>query len=219
MLAAAVVVSYGLGTGFDRAAQAASLPDIIVRFNDKSERTVAQRIAALPDVARYALRLEVTNVGIDLDRRREYRGDAVAEVIDPGPRRGYAIVAGRDLRNTGSELLVERAFARAWGVRLGDKMDVRGIGPMHVVGFVEAPDNVGFPLAKPRFYVSRPALDARFGRERSPEVNLAQIWLRDPKYLNEVLVQARATSYGLRRASRSRRAPASASCSTRPPGS
>ena len=197
MLASAVVISYGLGTGFGRAARAASLPDIIVRFNDKSERTVAQRIAALPDVARYALRLEVTNAAIDLDRRREYRGDAVAEVIDPGPHRGYAIVAGRDLRNAGSELLIERAFARAWGVRLGDKMDVRGIGPMHVVGFVEAPDNVGYPLAKPRFYVSRPALAARFGRERNPEVNLAQIWLRDPKYLNEVLVQARDTSYGL----------------------
>ena len=198
MLAAAVVISYGLGTGFDRAARAASLPDIIVRFNDKAARTVAQRITALPDVARYALRLEVTNVGIDLDRRREFRGDAVAEVIDPGPRRGYAVVAGRNLRNTGSELLVERAFARAWGVRLGDKMDVRGLGPMHAVGFVEAPDNVGYPLAKPRFYISRPALAARFGPERNPEVNLAEIWLRDPKYLDEVLVQARATSYGLR---------------------
>jgi ABC-type lipoprotein release transport system permease subunit len=158
---------------------------------------VAARIAALPDVARYALRLEVTNVGIDLDRRDERRGDAVAEVVDPGPHRGYAIVAGRDLRDTGSELLVERAFAQAWGVRLGDKMDVRGVGPMHAVGFVEAPDNVGFPLAKPRFYLSRSALDARFGRELNPDVNLAQIWLRDPKYLNEVLVQARDTSYGL----------------------
>jgi putative ABC transport system permease protein len=198
MLAAALVISYGLGTGFDRAARAASLPDIIVRFDDKTERTVAARVAALPDVARYALRLEVTNVGIDLDRRREYRGDAVAEVIDPGPHRGYAIVAGRDLRNTGSEILVERAFADAWGVRLGDKMDVRGLGPTHVVGFVEAPDNVGFPLAKPRFYLSRPSLAARFGRERNPEVNLAQIWLRDPRYLNEVLVQARDTSFGLR---------------------
>ncbi len=29
-------------------------------------------------------------------------------------------------------------------------------------------------------------------------VNLAEIWLRDPRNLNEVLVQARATSYGLR---------------------
>ncbi len=118
-------------------------------------------------------------------------------MIDPGPHRGYAIVAGRDLRDVGSELLVERAFADSWGVRLGDKMDVRGLGPMHVVGFVEAPDNVGFPLAKPRFYVSRPAIDARFGREANPDVNLAEIWLRDPRYLNEVLVQARETSFGL----------------------
>ena len=197
MLSAAVVVSYGLGTGFDRGAHAASLPDIIVRFNDKSSRTVGARIAALPDVARYSVRLEVTNVGIDLDRRGERRGDAVAEVIDPGPHRGYAIVAGRDLRGVGTELLVERAFADAWGVRLGDKMDVRGLGPMHVAGFVEAPDNVGFPLAKPRFYVSRAAIDARFGREANPRVNLAEIWLRDPRFINEVLVQARETSFGL----------------------
>jgi ABC-type antimicrobial peptide transport system permease subunit len=198
MLSASTVVSYGLGTGFDRAARAASLPDIIVRFDDTSQRTVSARIAALPDVSRYALRLEVTNVGIDLDRRDEHRGDAVAEVIDPGPRRGYAIVAGRDLRDSGSELLLERAFATAWGVHLGDTMDVRGLGPMRVVGFVEAPDNVGFPLAKPRFYVSRPGLDARYGRELNPDVNLAEIWLHDPAYLNEVLVQARDTSYGLR---------------------
>ncbi|HUO75280.1 MAG TPA: FtsX-like permease family protein [Solirubrobacteraceae bacterium] len=197
MLSAAVVVSYGLGTGFNRAARAASLADIVVRFNDKSERTVAARIAALPDVARYALRFEATNVSIDLDRRGERRDDAVAEVIDPGPQRGYAIVAGRDLRNVGSELLVERAFADSWGVRLGDKMDVRGLGPMHVVGFVEAPDNVGFPLAKPRFYVSRAAIDARFGREANPDANLAEIWLRNPRYVNEVLVQARDTSFGL----------------------
>ena len=29
-------------------------------------------------------------------------------------------------------------------------------------------------------------------------MNLAEIWLRNPRYLNEVLVQARATSFGLR---------------------
>ena len=101
-------------------------------------------------------------------------------------------------RDTRAELLVERAFADSWGVRLGDKMDVRGLGPMHVAGFVEAPDNVGFPLAKPRFYVSRAAIDARFGRVANPDVNLAEIWLRDPRYINEVLVQAREISFGLR---------------------
>src|SRR6202142_2124712 len=64
MLSAAVVVSYGLGTGFDRSARAASLPDIIVRFNDKSAADVAKRIRTLPDLARFQLRLELTNVAI-----------------------------------------------------------------------------------------------------------------------------------------------------------
>jgi ABC-type antimicrobial peptide transport system permease subunit len=195
MLSAAVVVSYGLGTGFDRAANAASLPDIIVRFNDKAASDVATRVSALPDIARYQLRYERTDVGIGFhDRHRE---DAVAEVIDPGPRRGYAVVAGRDLGNRGREVLLERAFASSWGVHLGDSFYVEGLGRLRVVGFVEAPDNVGYPLAKPRFYISRPALDARFGFDRNPQVNLAEIWLRNPAYVNQVLVQARATSFGL----------------------
>ena len=63
---------------------------------------------------------------------------------------------------------------------------------------MQAPDNVGFPLARPRFYVSRAAIDARFGAEHNPQVNLAEVWLRDPRYLNQVLVQARASSFGLR---------------------
>jgi ABC-type antimicrobial peptide transport system permease subunit len=196
MLSAAVVVGYGLGTGFDRAARAAGLPDVIVRFDPQSERTVARRILALPDVARYSLRYEVTNVGIGFDGRR--RGDAVAEVLNaPGRLRGYAVVAGRDLADRGAEVLVERAFASAWDIRLGDTLYVSGLGPERVVGFAESPDDVGFPLAKPRFYLSRPALDARYGPERDPQVNLAEIWLRNPRYLNEVLVQARFTSFGL----------------------
>jgi len=195
MLSAAVVVSYGLGTGFDRAANAASLPDIIVRFNNKSASDVARRIRALPDLARFQLRLELTNVGIGFEGRS--RDDAVAEVIDPGPRRGYAVVAGHDLSDRGSQVLIEKAFADAWGIHLGDSFYVQGLGPQRVVGFVEAPDNVGYPLAKPRFYVSRPAIEARFGHEPNPQVNLAEIWLRNPAYLNEVLVQARATSFGL----------------------
>ena len=49
----------------------------------------------------------------------------------------------------------------------------------------------------PRVYVSEAALARRFGGSVNPQVDLAQIWLRDPRYLNEVLVQARAISYGL----------------------
>ncbi|MGO9976661.1 MAG: ABC transporter permease [Solirubrobacteraceae bacterium] len=197
MLSAAVVVGYSLGTGFDRAVRASGLPDIIVQFNPKSEADVAARITALPDVARYALRYEVTEVGVSFDG--QHRNDALAEVLDaPGSKRGYAVVAGRDLPDRGSDVLVERAFASAWGLQLGDTLYVGGLGPERVVGFAEAPDDVGFPLGAPRIYISRPALDARFGPESHPQANLAEIWLRDPRYLDEVLVQARATSFGLR---------------------
>ena len=197
MLSAAVVVSYGLGTGFNRAAKAADLPDIIVRFSPKSQSDVARRILALPDVARYALRLEILNVGIRFEGQS--RNDAVAEVLNaPGPGQGYAIVAGRNLADRGNQILIERAFASAWGIEVGDTVYLPGLGGERVVGLVEAPDDVGFPLAKPRFYLSRPAIDARFGADRNPQVNLAEIWLRNPRYLNEVLVQARATSFGLR---------------------
>jgi ABC-type antimicrobial peptide transport system permease subunit len=195
MLSAALVVGVGLGRGFDRAARAADLPDVIVRFDRQSASRVVARISALPDLASYSLREEVTNVGIGAGGRR--REDAVAEAVGSSGRRGYAVVAGRDLAAVGPQVLLERAFAEAWGVRLGSTFFVEGLGPQTVVGFVEAPDNVGFPLAKPRFYVSRSAIDARFGREPDPQVDLAEIWLRDPRYLGEVLVQARTSSFGL----------------------
>jgi putative ABC transport system permease protein len=197
MLTAAVVLSYGLGTGFDRAVKAAGLPDIIVRFDDRAASDVATRIRALPDIARFSLRFELTNVPIAFHGRR--RHDAVAEVLDhPGPHQGYAIVAGRNLGDRGAQVLVEQAFAQAWGIRVGDTLYNRYLGRLRVVGLAEGPDDVGYPLAKPRFYLSRPALDARFGVERDPRVDLAEIWLRNPSHADEVLVQARATSFGLR---------------------
>ena len=56
MLSAAVVVAYGLGRGFSRAAARPDLPDIIVRFDDEPQSLVAQRIRSLPDIAGYATR-------------------------------------------------------------------------------------------------------------------------------------------------------------------
>lgn len=195
MLSAAVVVGVGLGGGFDRAAKAADLPDIIVRFDPESTSLVDQRLRALPDIASYSTRFELTNTQIAAGGRR--RGDAVAEVMSGSGRPGYAIVAGRGLARTGSQVLVELGFAQAWHLHLGSTLYVGGLGPQRVVGFTEAPDNVGYPLAKPRYYLSRPALAAHFGPQPNPQVNLAEIWLRNPRYLNEVLVQARATSFGL----------------------
>jgi ABC-type lipoprotein release transport system permease subunit len=198
MLSAAVVVADGLGRGFTRAAHAADLPDVIVRFDDEPRSLIAKRILSLPDVAGYATRTEVTNVGIGAAGAGHRRGDAIAEVVGSGTRRGYAVVDGRDLGATGNEVLVEKAFAQAWGLRPGDTMYVSELGPEEIVGLVEAPDNVGFPLAKPRFYVARSALSRRFGLQRDPRVNYAEIWVRDPRYINELLVQARSTSFGLR---------------------
>ncbi len=194
MLIAALVVSDSLGFGFDRAAKAADLPDIIVRFNPQSSNRVAQRITALPDVAAYALRQEVTSV--TLQTANQFAGNGDVEVVGGGPH-GYAIVAGRDLSSRPAEVVVEKGLADAWGLRVGGTLDIAGLGPQRIVGLSESPDNVSYPLAVPRVYVSAAAIDARFGAEPNPQVNLAEIWLRDPRNLNEVLVQARATSYGL----------------------
>jgi ABC-type lipoprotein release transport system permease subunit len=191
MLIAALVVSDSLGFGFDRAARAADLPDIIVRFSPQPAGRVAQRITALPDVAAFTTRREVTGVG--LATAEDFAGNGAVEIVGPG-RRGYAIVAGHDLSGHPDEVVVERGLAAAWHLKLGDRLGIDGLGGQRIVGFSESPDNVSYPLAVPRVYVPGDAV--RAGIE--PRVNLADIWLRSPANLDQVLVQARATSYGLR---------------------
>lgn len=195
MLSTAVVLADDLGEGFTRAARAADLPDVIVRFDPQPLRRVAARVRALPDVAGFSTRTEFTNVDIAANGHDSER--ASAEVVGPG-RRGYAIVAGRDVSSAYGEVVVERGVAQAWHLGLGGTLDIRGVGPQRIVGFAEAPDDVGYPLGVPRFYLSQAAIDARFGRDPDPRVDVAEIWLRDPHRLDEVLVQARTSSYGLR---------------------
>jgi len=187
MLVAALVVSDSLGFGFDRAARAADLPDIIVRFNPQAGDKVEQRIAALPDIAAYTVRSEVTGVG--LNTADEFAGNGAVEVIGQG-RRGYAIVGGHDVTGPG-QVVVEKGLANAWHLRIGGALDIDGLGTERIVGFSQSPDNVSYPLAVPRVYVSQRGIGPL-------GANLAEIWLRDPRNLDEVLVQARATSYGLR---------------------
>jgi len=197
MLSAAVVVSYSLGGGFARAARRADLPDIIARFDDEPASLIAARIRSLPDIARYSLSYEET--GVELSFGSHASGAGVAELLErPGRGQGYALLAGRELPARGADVLVERGLADAWGIHLGDQIDVGGLGPERVVGLVEAPDDVAYPLAAPRVYLSRRALGARLGPERDGRVNLAGIWLRNPRYVNEVLSAARSISYGLR---------------------
>lgn len=194
MLSSALVLAVGLGGGFARSARAADLPDLIVRFDPQPLSRVAARIRALPDIAAFSTRAEFTGVGITAGSHND--GDASGEVVGSG-RRGYALVAGRDLSPRFGEVVIERGLAQAWNLRLGAMLHVNGLGSLRVVGFAEAPDDVGYPLGVPRFYVSQAALASRFGRAPDPRVDVAEIWLRDPRYLDRVLVQARTTSYGL----------------------
>ena len=196
MLSAAVVVADGLGRGFDRAARAADLPDVIVRFDDEPRSLVTSASSHCPTSP--ATPPDGGDERRDRRRRRGHRrGDAVARGgrVRHAPRlrgRGRPRPAPDRQRGAGRE-----GVRAGLGLRPGDTMYVGDLGPERVVGLVEAPDNVGFPLAKPRFYLARSALSPRFGSQRDPRVNYAEIWVRDPRYLNELLVQARSTSFGL----------------------
>lgn len=190
MLSAALVVSTGLGGGFGRAAAKAHLADVIVRFDPQRADRVTQRIAQLPDVSTFSLRQEVTDV--DLHAGSHHAENGSVEIVGAG-RRGYAITGGRDLSERAGEVVVDQGFADAWGLHLGQTLAIDELPPQRIVGFAEEPDNVAYPLATPEIYLD----EAPLGIGADPRVNEAQIWLRDPRYLDEVLVQARAISYGL----------------------
>jgi ABC-type antimicrobial peptide transport system permease subunit len=195
MLAAAIVVADSLGRGFGRAAQQANLANIIVRFDPQPASRVEKRIEALPDVRTFSLRQEVTDDYVSAGTHSA--GNASIEVVRINRKSppGYAIVAGRDVSSHPGEVVIERNLAAEWNIPLHGTIYVGGLGPERVVGFGEEPDNVAYPLAAPQVYVSAQTLTTAQANRR---INEAQIWLRDPRYLNEVLVQARATSYGLK---------------------
>jgi ABC-type antimicrobial peptide transport system permease subunit len=194
MLSAALTVGDGLGRGFDRGARAADLPDVIVRFDPIQDQRVAQRIQALPDIAAFSLRQELTDSFLSAGGHSS--SSASVELVRDG-RRGYAIIAGRDLSGRFGEVVVEKGLAQQWGIHLGSVAHVGDLA-LRVVGLAEAPDNVSYPLAVPRVYVSLRALSRHFGFQPGDTiVDEAEIWLRDPRYIDEVLVQARATSFGI----------------------
>jgi putative ABC transport system permease protein len=190
MAGAAVTVAYGLATGFDRAAREADLPDVIVRFRAESRSDIDGIVRALPNVADRAYRLEATDVGMASAGGSSEKGSL--EVVDPG-RRGYAIVAGRDVDGRANEVVVERGVANQWHLHVGDDVRVGRLGTLRVAGIAVAPDNVAFPLASaPRMYVSGTWIE-RESQQRLP-VSQALIWAADPARVDVLLQQARATS-------------------------
>ena len=119
-------------------------------------------------------------------------------MVGPG-RRGYAIVAGRDVSSRFGEVVIERGLAQAWGIPLGGTLHVRGLGPPCAWSASPRPPTTSATRSRSRASTCpRRRSTLSSGPDPNPQVNVAEIWLRDPRYLNEVLVQARTTSYGLR---------------------
>jgi ABC-type lipoprotein release transport system permease subunit len=190
MAGAAVTVAYGLATGFDRAARQADLPDVIVRFDSQPQQDIDRIVSALPDLAARAYRFEMT--GVSLGSPGGSSEKASLDVVG-GRRRGYAIVAGRDVDGRPNEAVVERGVANAWHVKVGDEIQVGRLGSLRVAGIAVAPDNVAFPLASaPRVYISRAWIE-RETQRRLP-VDQALIWAANPHRVDVMLQQARATS-------------------------
>ncbi len=196
MLGTAVSVGVALHGGFDRSARRADLPDVIARFAPRPVAEIRARLAALPNVRSLAFRQEV--LGVPLTGHGEATSKGKVEVVLPG-RRGYAVVAGRDVGAAAGEVLVEQGVARRLRVGVGDELTVGALGPQRVVGLAVAPDDVAFPLASTaRVYVSREGLERRFGERLPARVNVAELWAVDRARLDVTLAQARATTAGVR---------------------
>ena len=117
--APALTVGYGLATGFDRAADAAGLPDVIARFDASAAPTVDERVRALPNLAAALLPLRAPRTPSCSPSGHFTRPRRGRHVV-LGGRRGYEIVDGRDVsRRRPGEVVVERGLAREWDLHVG----------------------------------------------------------------------------------------------------
>jgi len=188
-------VGYALATGYERTADRTDQPDVVAHFAPQRLSVLREHLQRLPNVKRISYRLEVNRIAVAA--KRHFKPNGAVHVVAPG-RRGYAIVAGRDLGTRPGEALVERGVADAWGLAPGDRIDVRGLGSLRIAGIALSIDNVAFPLATvPRVYVSQAEIRRRFGADRDPRVNLALVWLADPQRLDITLAAARPAVFGL----------------------
>jgi len=196
MLGVALSLAFALSTGFDRAADRADLPTVLARFAPLDRREIDRRVRALPNLEAASYRSEFTDVPLRSGAQRLSKG--VVHVV-AGGRRGYAIVAGRDVRGA-RDVVIERGLARAWKIGPGSRLFVGDLnGASRVVGVAVSPDNVAYPLAKTaRVYLSGPALAAAYGNGARYRVNVALLWARDPGRADVLLSGARQSAYGVR---------------------
>src|SRR5205823_8931815 len=181
-----------LATAFDRSAAAAQMPDVTAQFAPEPLAPVAARVQTLADVRAAAYRIEAK--GIDLTTGSNF-ASAVVDGARGGGLRGYALSAGRDVRQV-DEVVVEAGLARSWHLHPGAR--VTGGGEvLRVVGAAVTPGTVAYPLSRsPRLYVSYDT--ARRLTGGSVGVNEVLLWLNDPSQVDVTLTQARAASFGLR---------------------
>ncbi|MEO5634411.1 FtsX-like permease family protein [Gaiella sp.] len=201
MLGAAVTVSYALGTGFERTADRADLPDIAATFAPTQRADVERVARSLPNVVDVSFRLDRAVIFIAAGGRTTERATAIG--VQKGDRRGYAIVEGRDIEREG-EAVIEAGLARAWNLSPGDEMFAEALNVrlglrLQIVGVAVSPDGVAYPLASsPLFYVDyrdvAPLIAAVPGT-----VDTALIWLANPDRVDVTLSQARAAGVGVDR--------------------
>ena len=194
MIGTAATLVFALATGFDRSAARADLPDVTARFDQQPLGAVAARVRALANVRKAAYVYEANGVGVEANGQfanGTVRGARVGT-------RGYAVVAGRDVRRDG-EVVVERGLARSWHLRPGATVTVSGpAGTLieRLVGIGVAPDGVAYPLVRTaRVYTS--IGDAQRLAGVGNLVDAALIWVHDRSQLGVTLEQARAASYGV----------------------
>jgi len=188
---AAVTVGFALHTGFDRAADAADLPDVIARFAPQRRADVDERVRGLPNLESASYRYELNRVPLTFGRRHTHNGRL--EIL-LGGRRGYEVVEGRDLSGRRGEVVVEQGVARSWGLHPGDTLEVGRAGGLRVVGVVVSPDNVAFPLAKTaKVYVG----DLDDERSERIPVNQTLLWVNDRSRTDITLAAARTVAFGL----------------------
>ena len=196
MLSTAVVIADGLGDGFARAARAADLPDVIVRFDPQSLARVDAagsgrfRTSPRSRPARSSPTSTSRPTATAADRRRPRWSAPAAAATRSSPD----ATSPRGLARWWSSAAWRRRGASRWAARSTSAGSVRcasSVSPRLPTTSATRSRSRGSTCPKRR---STPGSDA----DPNPQVNVAEIWLRNPRYLNEVLVQARTTSFGLR---------------------
>jgi ABC-type lipoprotein release transport system permease subunit len=192
MVGAAVTVTWSFATGFDRSAAAAELPDAIASFDPLPRSAVAPRAEALPNVRAVAYRLSIAGRHV---RFRSEASDHATVIGVEGAQRGYALLSGHS-PGAADEAVVEAGLARSWHLRVGDDLDLDGLG-VRISGIAVAPDTVAFPLAKgPRLWLPYETVRTLAGAAAGT-VDQVLLWAKDPRRLDVTLSQARMASYGV----------------------